>query len=288
MKVLIISLVLIAAFPVLLPAAQLTLNRDADLLDEDGDKVMTIKAGEVFKFEQISGKWVYGAYYYDAGVAKGVIASDAFKEQKFLKMKSAALAREMKNNDMVMYNGEWIPREEKERLENEAKGLVLYEDQWMTPEERDNIIAQKEAESETGEDPVLVENPFDVEPGEGDVNATSGSDDSGGENPDVEDDSSSSVDENPFAVEPGIEDQSDPPADNGDAVEIVEPSNDNGEPSKQNEKKGIDWDKTTKPPKEKPKDGVETFTKVFFPGIIGLGLVMVLIFVLSGRKGSKG
>ncbi len=246
MKVFAAILLTVLIFSAAVVATEITLKEDAQLVNEEGKVLRTIMAGQKFSFERIDSKWVYGSYFHDAGVARGKVRSDAFKEQFFLRRKSAQFLRMMRDKGMVKHEGKWISREE--------KGMVKFEDQWMTPEERDGLIAAREEEKKAAEE---VHDPF---------GAIDGDEEGLGE--------------------PSYEDVDDDPED--DLFNDEEEATDR--PSKE-----IDWTKTGGEKDshsiedEEQDSGItpEKLSKYLLPGMIGMGIIMVFIVVLSAKKGLK-
>lgn len=312
MKKIVLSAVLLLMLPAVLPGARLTLKEDADLLGE-GDKVlMTMKKGERFKMDRVEGDWVVGSYMHESGIARGRVRSDAFVEQALLRKKMRAFLREMEKKGMVKHEGKWIEKKELERIENEEKGLVEFEGKWMTPEERDTLIAEREAEDNTTTD---VEDPFgdddDVEEPDGDddddVADPFGDDDDDAEEPfgdddddDVEEPSDADDDDDDDgAGDPGIVDLTGDDDDStGDGITgEIEDDDGPGE-----HKREIDWEKTTKEnggvEKAKSDDraagsGESDSAKnrrmsfIILGSLVGMGIIMVLIVVLSAKRGSR-
>jgi hypothetical protein len=263
-------------------AAEITLKEDADLFNDTGKSLMTIKSGEKFSFDRIDGDWVFGSYMHDAGIIRGKIKADAFKEQPFLKLKTVEFEKKMAEKGLAKYEGKWIPFEEKEQLENEAKGLIKFEDKWMTTEERDKILAQREEEKKAAEEAAAKEEA--AKKASEDKSGTTIPEDAGKEKTDE------AKGEEPF---PGIEDttKKEEPAIE-DKTEKKEEGSEGttGETAKEKSKKTIDYNKSRKKTEEDVSEerssvSPATIGKIVLPAMIGLAVVMVLIVVLSSRKG---
>lgn len=247
-------------------AIEITLKENADLINDTGKVLITARSGDKFSFDYIDGDWVYGSYTHDAGITRGKIKASSFREQAFLKQKSAEREKEMAEKGLVKYEGKWIPVEEKEKIENEAKGLIKFEDKWITPEEKDNIIAQREAEKKAAEEEAKkIEEEKKESPEE--VDETSET---------IEDVFIDDV-EQKEDVEEKIEEDKEPQIE-----DLAE---------KEKEKKGIDYTKTSKKDGKESKEektlSPELFGKIFLPVMIGLTVIMITIVIISSRKSSK-
>jgi hypothetical protein len=94
MKCFVGPLLVILLLPAAAWATEITLEEDGELLTIDDRPIMTIEAGEKFSYQSTDGKWVYGWYMHDDGVARGKVLADVFKEQAFLRRESDATAGE--------------------------------------------------------------------------------------------------------------------------------------------------------------------------------------------------
>jgi hypothetical protein len=279
-------LFLILAAPVSVTAATITLKEDTDLIGPTGTRLRTLKAGEEFTTSRVDDEWVYGSYIHDAGIVRGKVRIKAFQEQSYLRRKSDEFCRQMAAKGFVKHEGKWIAGEDKERIDNEAKGLVLFEGTWVSPVERDRLLAEREAAEEaeragakeveeTFEEEDEAEDPFDdtsMDAGDGTIidlfadNGPEADDEESGEGPVIED-----LTQEDFA---------------------------SGEDSDAGGRTAIDWTKSSKK-REEPSaadDGdeggnarisPEQFSKYFIPGMVGLGVIVVFIVILSARKGSR-